>query len=167
MVIGPLFAINHQFSLSLPYQFIDYSINKHAIGLGIQYQFLLKENLAPGILIEYDRGINSSGNAVPLNSILIIKPTLTYYLKPDFKRFFFNIGFGYAIISEAKTTLPSNVYIPFKDQFLYSLGGGYQLPVKKMRFGLSTEVGGYFQPNNSAPTALFFKGNFTVSYSLF
>lgn len=166
MFLNKTQAINHQFSFSVPYQFVDYKINKHTLGIGFQYQFLLKENLAPGILIHYDRGINNAGNAVPLNSIFTIKPTLTYYLKPDFKRFFFNVGFGYALINESKTTLPTSIYIPFKDQFLYSLGAGYNLPIKKIRLGFSTEVGGYFQPNASAPVALFFKSQFIVSYCL-
>jgi hypothetical protein len=167
LLMHSLLAANHQLSLSVPYQFIDYSINKHTLGVGIQYQILLNENLAPGLNIEYSRGINSETNAVPLNSIFIFKPTLHFYFKPDFNRFFFNIGFGYALISETATALPTSVYIPFNDQFLYSLGAGYQLPIKKIRLGLSTEVGGFFKPNNTAPIALFFKGNITVGYRLF
>lgn len=159
-------AFNHQFSLTAPVQFIDYQINKRTMGMEFHYQILIKENFAPGLQIGYHSGINSKQDVVPLYNIFIIKPTLSYYFRSNFNRFFFELGIGYAIIKEAKTILPINIYIPFTDQFHYSIGLGYNIPIKRTRIGFKSEIGGYSKLNNTAPTALFIKGVLMISYCI-
>lgn len=159
-------AADHMFVLKTPYQWIDYTLNKQSAGVGLQYQYLVEKSFAPGIEMSYQGGIYSKTTIAPLYSIFIIKPTITYYLQPDFKRFYFEMGFGYAFIKEANTSLQQQVYVPFKDQFHYSFAAGYLLPIKKCRLGVKTEIGGYTRLSNTAPAALFIKGEFQFAYCL-